>query len=415
MKDDFLRQKRAAERVTRTYDDHALPEPVLNATVIPVRGIPARIRTVLPLGPDYTDTANQSMLATVSEDGHIRIYSRSKRGVFDGPPRITIRAPVRLVACVISLGNGLLAASGLDGRVVIMCALRGVALSTLKLCCESPINTLAKLCGNMLAAGTNKGDLFIIKRDDDGKKLSRIRRIRYAHRYGISHILNHQDNMLLTVGEDCAVGIWDINKNGIGDNGNGCIIQKRGRLLHSAPISCLAISKNKVLATATDSDSNPAEIRIYENNPEEGTFSLVRVVNGLHGFSPCVALEFLNEGRHLLSVGINGPLAITDIKAGKCFARVLTKTGPVVSACIMPKDGTLVLANVSAEKCAVVTLPRWVKWQMRTTPIADTISNYQQHLTNNTINTSLRKPVGTVITLTALGIISLLVIKRFRR
>lgn len=210
MKDDFLRQKRAAERVTRTLVDW--PEPVLNATVIPVRGILARIRTVIPF---RTHNPDDDMLATVSDDGHIRIYPRSKRGVYDGPHLISIRAPVRLVACVISLGNGLLAASGVDGRVAILCAVSGVILSTLKLynishasheSHDTRINTLEQLSCSLIAVGTARGDLFIIKHDGDGKKLSRLRRIRYAHRGGISHIVKHQD-MLLTVGEDCAVGI----------------------------------------------------------------------------------------------------------------------------------------------------------------------------------------------------------------
>ncbi len=337
MKDEYLRSKRQAKRLLRSFGECELPAPVHVQSLTTLRGHPARVRKVAPL--------RGGRIATVAFDGIVRVYERNATA-----PYLTIGVPVRQVSCICAVhgdsDNGVdaLVVGGADGQIVTLGGHDGRMLCTTRMACGSARVCDVGVLGSEHIIVATKYDLFLV-RHESGRELRLVGRIRNAHGRINSYVgkilsVSCAHNAIVTRGSDWVVNVWDPKT-----------LTRRARLLHTGAIVDVEVTPTLIVTA-----SSRGEVRLYHNHPNSCV--LFRVLREIHIDSRIVSLGsmFLGASSTIMVAAADGKLAFIDEDGERCVALV---SAPVftTAACTLP-DRTLFIAQPSALDCFIATLPR---------------------------------------------------------
>lgn len=310
MKDVYLRRKRRAERASTLLQADELPNPVS----------PIRCTSLLAhseIVKRFSYYGDSDLIAAACSDGNVRVYSVSTHTC----PLHVIPGHVGAVEDITWFDDDVFGSIGADGQLITWSALRGKCFESLQLCSHAMIS-LAELDGTIFA-GSVCGDLYFVEHSG-GRQLTRVSRKHEAHSREIFQIIVDA-NVLLTVGEDWSVGVWDVASR-----------TRRAHLVHCEPVNCAAATKECIAIVCSRG------LHIYRNGAD---FALLSVVCGLHGPYSLFSAEFATPDV-IMTAGGDGLLAFLSVdKQGTnvVLARVRTPCRATWAAGILDKHHVVVM------------------------------------------------------------------------
>lgn len=283
MKDVLERIRRVAEKETREVTEEALPR-ARRATVSGLRGHEGSVESACVL-------AGGDGIVTACEDASVRVYSLS-----GGEPIHTLDMHDDWATGVAALGEDVVASVGCDGMVVTWEAKTGKLIEKCRIREHDNRNAVIAHAGiGKLVVGTSSGELHLLEHTA-GRALRYTARLRRAHNRKIDALAWNNGVLIVGSADRCA-SIWE---------GRRCV----ARLAHTDSIHGVDINKNRVVTMMRE------EVRVYER----GTWRLLRVLRGLHGYDKITSVVLLNNDV-LLSTGHDARVLFTRISDATPLAR----------------------------------------------------------------------------------------------